>query len=224
MEDLETLRRNIANNLIFYRKQKGLTQLDIADKFNYSDKAVSKWERAEAIPDVYILKQLADLYGITLDDLLSADKKKREKLATHTERKSKITKIFVTILSCALVWCIATTVYIFPIIIIPDVTDSWVVFLYALVINFILLVVFSSIWGRRIYKFISVSGLIWSLFIAICTSLVTLASLDAKIWLLLVIAAAMQVMTILWFTYSRLLFGKNKQDKENKKEDKKPKE
>ena len=220
MEDLETLRRNIADNLIFYRKQKGLTQLDIADKFNYSDKAVSKWERAEAIPDVYILKQLADLYGITLDDLLSADKKKREKLATHTERKSKITKIFVTILSCALVWCIATTVYIFPIIIIPDVTDSWVVFLYALVINFILLVVFSSIWGRRIYKFISVSGLIWSLFIAICTSLVTLASLDAKIWLLLVIAAAMQVMTILWFTYSRLLFGKNKQDKE----DKKPKE
>ena len=224
MEDLETLRRNIADNLIFYRKQKGLTQLDIADKFNYSDKAVSKWERAEAVPDVYILKQLADLYGITLDDLLSADKKKREKLATHTERKSKITKIFVTILSCALVWCIATTVYIFPIIIIPDVTDSWVVFLYALVINFILLVVFSSIWGRRIYKFISVSGLIWSLFIAICTSLVTLASLDAKIWLLLVIAAAMQVMTILWFTYSRLLFGKNKQDKENKKEDKKPKE
>ncbi len=209
MDELNNLKRNIADNLIFYRKQKGLTQLDIAEKLNYSDKAVSKWERAEAIPDVYTLKQIADFYGITLDDLLSSDAKKREKIVKSSEQKSKITKLFVTLLSCGLVWCVAVLVYILPAIIAPEVTKSWLIFIYALAINFILLVVFSCLWANRIYRFFSITGLIWTVFLAICLS-VQIISGFSRIWLLMFVALALQIMLLLCAGYVKALITKLK--------------
>lgn len=206
MEELSELKKVIADNLIFYRKSKGLTQLDIAEKLNYSDKAVSKWERAEAVPDIFTLKQIADFYTIKLDDLLSADKKLREKNVKKYEQKTKVNKIFITILSCALVWCIATAMYIVPVIIFPVETRTWLVFIYALLINFIILVVFSCIWAKNIYKCLSISGLIWSIFLALCLTIVA-----PNIWLLLVIAVPLQIMTILCFVFVYILKSKIKE-------------
>ena len=71
MEREEKLRRNIANNLIHYRKESNLTQLELAEKLQYSDKAISKWERGESVPDIFILHTLADLYSCSVDDFLS---------------------------------------------------------------------------------------------------------------------------------------------------------
>jgi transcriptional regulator with XRE-family HTH domain len=102
MDKQNILKRNIADNLIFYRKQKGLTQLDIAEKFNYSDKAVSKWERAEAVPDVYTLKQISELIkaleSIIVENVeifALSDKQKDEmfnKVLEHVINKSKLIK------------------------------------------------------------------------------------------------------------------------------------
>ena len=47
-----------------------MTQAELAERLNYSDKAISKWERAESIPDIYILKRLADMFGVTVDWLI----------------------------------------------------------------------------------------------------------------------------------------------------------
>ena len=71
MEKIENLKSIITSNLIKYRKQAGLTQAQLASKLGYSDKTVSKWEREEGVPDIYILKEIADLYGITVNDLIS---------------------------------------------------------------------------------------------------------------------------------------------------------
>ena len=205
MEDLNELKKNIADNLIFYRKKKGLTQLDIAEKLSYSDKAVSKWERAEAVPDIYTLKQLADLYNIKVDDLLSNDTKRREKLTKSNAKKDKVKKILVTVLSCGLVWLIATILYIFPAIVLPEVTNTWLIFIWALAINFIILVVFSCIWSTRLNICLTVSGLIWTMFLAICLTIGT-----AKIWWLFVIGVPLQILTILWFVYMNVYKPKKK--------------
>ena len=80
----EDIKQTIASNLSGYRKKAGLTQQQLADKLNYSDKAVSKWERAEAIPDVIVLKSIADIYGVKVDDFFSvqvADKEVTSKTA-----------------------------------------------------------------------------------------------------------------------------------------------
>ena len=58
---MKDVRQIIAENLIELRKVNKLTQLELAEKLNYSDKAISKWERGESLPDVEILCQIADL-------------------------------------------------------------------------------------------------------------------------------------------------------------------
>ena len=70
MEEFE-FKKIVAENLVRERRESGLTQLDIAKKLNYSDKAVSKWERGEAVPDAYVLKQLATIYNVSVDELIT---------------------------------------------------------------------------------------------------------------------------------------------------------
>ena len=67
---MEDLGKIIGNNLIFLRKKAGLTQLDFGEKFNYSDKTVSRWETGEITPSVETLKAIADFYEVSVDFLL----------------------------------------------------------------------------------------------------------------------------------------------------------
>ena len=73
LQDEQTLRRTVAKNIAAYRKSHKDTQLDLARKLNYSDKSVSKWERGEGLPDVYILAQIAQLYGVTVSNLIGEE-------------------------------------------------------------------------------------------------------------------------------------------------------
>ena len=70
MEDIKSI---IAENIVQLRRANGMTQIDLAEKLNYSDKAVSKWERGESVPDISVLKNIADLFGVTVDFLITAD-------------------------------------------------------------------------------------------------------------------------------------------------------
>ena len=69
------LRRTVSKNIAAYRKAHKDTQMDLAAKLNYSDKSISKWERGESLPDIYILTRIADLYGITVSNPNSLDEK-----------------------------------------------------------------------------------------------------------------------------------------------------
>lgn len=64
-------REIIASNITFLRKKNGLSQLDLADKLQYSNKNVSKWEKAETTPSIFTLKRLAEIFNVTVDDLVS---------------------------------------------------------------------------------------------------------------------------------------------------------
>ena len=77
--DDEKLKKQVGANIAAYRKRAGLTQAGLAEKLNYSDKAVSKWERGESVPDVVTLVQLAELFEITVNDLLADPDKLPEK-------------------------------------------------------------------------------------------------------------------------------------------------
>ena len=69
---LEELKLITASNIINLRTQAGMTQAELGSKLNYSDKTISKWERAEAIPDAFVLKQMGELFGVSVDNLLSS--------------------------------------------------------------------------------------------------------------------------------------------------------
>ena len=77
MENINEINQNLAKNLAYYRKASGWTQAELAEKINYSDKSVSKWESGNGVPDLYILLRLAELYGVTLNDLVGEKRPKR---------------------------------------------------------------------------------------------------------------------------------------------------
>ena len=84
------IKENLSQNLIKFRKASGLTQIELAEKLNYSDKAVSKWERGESIPDLSVLKNIADLYGVTIDTLISPPSHKKPKTLLNLPLKRLI--------------------------------------------------------------------------------------------------------------------------------------
>ena len=186
----EKLRENFARNLTHYRKASGLTQTELAEKLNYSDKSVSKWERGDGLPDLTVTAQIAEIFGLTVNDLL-ADKPRRKLMNTHN-------KIIITLLSMGIAWLVATVLFFLFEMTLPGVYNWWLLYIYAIPISAIVGIVFSCIWWKKIHIFASISTLIWS--VALCIMLtVSVFIHEPKIYLIFIVAAVVQVMTILWF-------------------------
>ena len=187
MQD-EIIKNNISSNLIKYRKLLGLTQYDLALKLNYSDKAVSKWERGEALPDILILSKIATLYGVTVNDLLSSPE---NAIKTAISPKKKIDGLVITLLSIGLVWLVATAVFVLFNIFNFFEDKSWLSYIYAIPVSMIVSIVFTKIYKQRILNYLSISALIWSVLLSI--------HLTVSAWLVFILGIPVQILTILWF-------------------------
>ena len=132
----DALRQLIAENIAYYRRQNGDTQADLAEKLNYSDKSVSKWERGDGTPDIFILSKIADLYGITVQDLL----RKKKVPKSHTRH------VLITLLSIGLVWLVMTVLFCGAKILGIRTESAWLLFIYALPVTGIVWEVFSAMW------------------------------------------------------------------------------
>ena len=130
---MKELKDIIANNITKYRKELGLTQLELAERLNYSDKSVSKWERAEGVPDAITLKQLADLFGITVDALMSEEQPKKSTFARIKE--TVLTRTNIAISSVILAWLVATICFVILRLVFPNATKLWLAFIYALPVS-----------------------------------------------------------------------------------------
>ena len=198
-ENEEQLKQQIAKNIVFYREHAGDTQLELAEKLNYSDKSVSKWERGEGIPGVYVLACIAKIYGVTVNDLLAEEPPK-------PKRVSRYNNAIITLLSFGLVWLIATFVFIILRLAIPTWENAWWVFLFAIPVNAIVSIVFTCLWWPRWMRFVSVSTLIWSAIVClVCTIPV------ANMSLFYIFAGVFQFLVVLWF-----MLRKNKRKKKKK--------
>jgi transcriptional regulator with XRE-family HTH domain len=161
---------------------------------------VSKWEREEGVPDIYILKEIADLYGVTVNDLISENQKieKKSKIKTILSGRNKI---LISLLAAVFVWAIATTVYVILDLTMPNVMNHLTnIYIYAIPISCTILIIFNSIWGKRIINFFLVSALIWTFTLSLYVSF-SISGFDK----LFIIPIPLQILTILAF-----LFGKNK--------------
>lgn len=189
---MNDLKQIIANNITTLRKVKNLTQLEFANELNYSDKAISKWERAESIPDVIVLKQIADLFGVTVDYLLkehSAD----EKLIVIKNKTSSngLNKIPLSLLSASPIWTIATI--IFTLISIFTGKYVWYVFYISVPLTILMFIIFNTLWGNRRNNYIIVSFFVWSILACIYLCLIKF-----NLWQLFILGIPAQLAIILW--------------------------
>lgn len=199
--DEMNLRAVIAENLGYYRRRQGLTQAALAEKLNYSDKSVSKWERGDGLPDVLVLMRLAEYYGITLNDLVTpmdqhtvAEEIQSEDISEKSSRFSLRTRILVPTLSIGLVWLTAMVVLFFLKVIYPAFSAEGLLFLYSIPASFIVATVFSKIWWNQIARLICTSGIIWSS--ALCV-FVTIPV--PYIGLIFAVAGVLQILACLLF-------------------------
>lgn len=68
-------KRTMGSFIAALRKANGLTQKDLAEKLNVSDKTISRWEREEGTPDLSVIPVIAEIFGITCDELLRGERK-----------------------------------------------------------------------------------------------------------------------------------------------------
>ncbi len=188
---MENLNLIIAKNICEYRKKCELTQSELANLLNFSDKSVSKWERGESIPDINVLMQMCKIFGITINDLTSEHKS--YKLSSLLKRN----KILIPIISAGLVWLVATIIFVSLLIFAPQVQKKWLCFIYAIPLSSIVLLIFSWIWGKRWMRLIFESLITWTSLLCICLSV------QKNVWYLMLIGIPVQILAILWYFMRR---------------------
>lgn len=164
----EDIPKNIAKNITELRKSAGMTQARLAEEIGYSDKSVSKWERGDGVPDIVCLKNIADLFGVSVDYLLESE---------HTSSASSVsvssnehggisdgTYIInhAAIVGITLAGVLMLASIVFVILKLCGVVSALPFVISAPVFS-ILMIVFNSIWGKRSLNFYTVSLLVLSL-------------------------------------------------------------
>jgi len=192
------LQEVLANNLIHYRKASGLTQLELAQKFNYSDKSVSKWERGEGFPDVFVLKSLADFYGIKVDDFYIKEHKP-VKISAYQKHK----QLYLQLFSLGLVWLVTLAVFMLVRLFLPVAStfQPWLIFIYGAVASFVVLVVWHCVFHLRFIRVFSISGLIWSIAVAIFLTFESMT--DRSLYLVFFLGIPLEILEILWYLFRR---------------------
>lgn len=209
---MEELKKTIASNIVDLRRGANMTQAELAEKLCYSDKAISKWERGESIPDVFILKQVADLFGVTVDFLLTDNKEEKAATLKAAKKRSR-THLLISLISTSLVWLIATALYVGFKLSNIALPSLWLAFIFAIPVSSIVLLIFNSIWGKPKLNYIIISVLMWTTLLSIC-----LALFHFHIWLLLAVGAPGQVIIILWSGLNtKRITRKNKKTEHKKK-------
>ena len=191
----------IARNLAELRKARNLTQGELAERFNYSDKSISKWEHGDTMPDIEVLKQLCDFYGVSLDYLVT----EHDSIVAGEEKSPErvANKWTIVALSVSCVWLVAIVVFIalqlsMPADLWPKV--AWISFIWAFPASFIVMQVFNGIWGRSS----------WVGFLGICITWTSLASIYVtfglfmannagwQLWPIFLVGGPLTVAGILW--------------------------
>ncbi len=208
--DDETLKLRIGGNIAAHRKNAGMTQAGLAEKLNYSDKAVSKWERGDSVPDVLTLMQLAELFGVTVNDLISDPEalpgnpgtlEKAMKEVSEKALKRKANKNIILALSSTLVWFVALFAFVvlssFPFL----ERYSHLSFFYAVPANAIVLLSLRSAWRDFRWNKGLITAIVWGCLTAIHVTV--LAVFRYNFWKLYLLGIPGQVAIFLWFRLFR---------------------
>ena len=190
----------VAKNITALRQANKMTQIELAEQLNYSDKSVSKWERGESIPDVVVLKAIADLFGVTVDYLLQEDHAPAPVVQVPNKTTYQRNHKVITILSVLLVWLVATMCFIALDIVWPKTVATSLSFLYGVPVSMIVWLVFNSIWFNRRRNYLIISLLMWSVLACI---FLTLLAAGYPIWKFFLLGIPGQIAIYVWSRFQR---------------------
>ena len=206
----EELKSRVGANIARLRRERGMTQAELAERINYSDKAVSKWERSESLPDVLTLINLAEQLGTDLNTLTGCASEAPAPIpepvpAISAEPESPIKKIHradkgvIQKLSSILVWVVA--LFLYMMLDAFGIKNLWLLFVLAVPANAIVLLSLRSAWKLYGLNRILVSIIMWGFLL--CIYLLLLVSAKVNVWRILPMGLLGQAAIILWFKMFR---------------------
>ena len=208
----EELRSRVGANIARLRRERGLTQAELAERINYSDKAVSKWERSESLPDVLTLMTLAEELGTDLNTLTGlpaapvSEPEPAPQAETVPEPQKPVKKKRYTAdrgviqqLSSILVWVVA--LFLYMVLEAFDVPRLWLLFVLAVPANAIVLLSLRSAWKLYGWNRILISIIMWGTLLFFY--LVLLTVFGVNVWKILPVGLLGQIAIILWFKMFR---------------------
>ena len=197
MEDMKLV---VASKLIQLRQAAGMTQAELGEKLNYSDKTVSKWERGESMPDVYVLSRIAEIYGVTVNSLISGQEPWQDPVRREREAEKaaapKFSSTVVTLVAIAGIWTMAVLMFVIFWLVLDKI--EWLIFATAVPISLITLLVLNSVWNKGRHNMILVM-----LLVACIVTLVYLFLLHRNPWQLFLVLIPAEVLVVLCFHIRR---------------------
>ncbi len=161
---LSELKLISASNIIRLRTQAGFTQAELGEKLNYSDKTISKWERGEAIPDAYVLTQMAEIFGVTVDYLLSAHDawENPNEVEDQEQGISRYSANVIIAIAVLGVWTMALSVFVLLWLLGYIVWQSFVVALPVSILTYMVLI---CVFNRRSHLQFVIAAFVLSMFV-----------------------------------------------------------
>lgn len=191
MDDIKAV---VAKNITELRLLNNMTQMELAEKLNYSDKTVSKWERAESSPDIAVLVEIAKLFGVSLDYLARAENIE-EAVKENKTKEVKYNRRVISYISESVAWLVAILAFIITSLITKEATFQWLYFVYALPIVLIVKLVFNSIWFNPRHNYYIISALVWSILASVH---ITFLYFNINVALIYLLGVAGQIVIVLW--------------------------
>lgn len=201
----------IAANLVKLRKERKLTQAELAEKIHYSDKSISKWEKGESCPSIAVANEIAKFYGLTLNDLVDENLESEEIPKVEPQ---KVSYGVITLLACSVVWLVATVLFVYSTL--SGKPDPWMLFICAVPITCIVLLIFNSLWGNRRLNYVIISFLNWTLLTTVFLLVLLLSDYRYVLWVVFIIGIPVQISTILWSQLKRTSKPKRREAKQKK--------
>ena len=193
---MEDMKLEVAGRLIKLRQEAGMTQAELGEKLNYSDKTVSKWERAESLPDVYVLSRIAAIYGTTVDGLISGQEPWQDPVQREREAEKaaapKFSSTVVTLVAIAGIWTMAVLMFVIFWLALDKL--EWLIFATAVPVSLITLLILNSVWNKGRHNMILVM-----LLVACVTALVYLFLLPFNPWQIFLVLIPAEILVVLCF-------------------------
>ena len=197
---MEEIKNIVAKNITELRLLNNMTQAELAEKLNYSDKTISKWERAESSPDISVLVEIADIFGVTLDYMVHSEGTEEKVKEKKQKEKVVYNRRAIAYVSESVAWIIAIFAFIITSLIRKEATFQYLYFVYILPVALIIKLVFNSVWFNPRRNYLIISCLIWSILAAIHISFL---HFGVNVSLIYVLGIAGQVVVVLWSFISR---------------------
>lgn len=191
MADVKSI---VAKNIAELRVFNNMTQMELAEKLNYSDKTISKWERGESSPDISVMVSIAEIFGVTLDELVQEERIPKEE-TTRKPKKRKRNLRAVSYVAEGGSWMLAVFAFVMTTILLNEMRFQWLYLVYALPVALIVKLVLNSIWFNPRHNYLIISALMWSVLVTIH---VTFLYFKINVALVYLLGIAGQVVIILW--------------------------